>query len=211
MDAYEALWSERETTFKALSERFAPYPGSVPSDSISPTEAHECAVFVRRRFDEPEVEGSGVRVHGAGESPEKLRNAAYPVALLYYLGWWDLAYSCSIAVVGARKPSRAPDASYARSWPTPRTAEGRAERQRQRQLDRNGVQARPGEDFDGVDDGRPRRPASPASMASCRVPASTRVSAEPDGAAQEGPLAPAPPNGLATHSQPVTRCPTVTA
>ncbi len=133
MGAYAALWSERETTFKALSERFAPYPGSVPSDSISPTEAHECAVFVRRRFDEPEVEGSGVRVHGAGESPEKLRNAAYPVALLYYLGWWDLAYSRSIAVVGARKPSRAPDASYARSWPTPRTAEGRAERQRQRQ------------------------------------------------------------------------------
>ena len=118
MGAYEALWSERETTFKALSERFAPYPGSVPSDSISPTEAYECAVFVRRRFDEAEVEGFGVRVHGAGESPEKLRDAAYPVALLYYLGWWDLAYSRSIAVVGARKASRTPDASYASSWPT---------------------------------------------------------------------------------------------
>ena len=105
MGAYEALWSEHETTFKSLSERFARYPGSVPSDFISPTEAHECAVFVKRRFDEAEVEGFGVRVHGAGEYPEKLRDAAYPVALLYYQGWWDLAYSRSVAVVGARKPS----------------------------------------------------------------------------------------------------------
>ena len=46
-----------------------------------------------------------MRVHGAGEYPEKLRDAAYPVALLYYQGWWDLAYSRSVAVVGARKPS----------------------------------------------------------------------------------------------------------
>ena len=105
MGAYEALWSEQETTFKSLSERFARYPGSVPSDFISPAEAHECAVFVKRRFDEAEVEGFGVRVHGAGEYPEKLRDAAYPVALLYYQGWWDLAYSRSVAVVGARKPS----------------------------------------------------------------------------------------------------------
>ena len=105
MGAYEALWSEHETTFKSLSERFKRYPGSVPSDFISPTEAHECAVFVKRRFDEAKVEGFGVRVHGAGEYPEKLRDAAYPVALFYYQGWWDLAYSRSVAVVGARKPS----------------------------------------------------------------------------------------------------------
>ena len=161
MDAYEALCSEWRTMFKALSERFAPYRSSVPSDSISPTEAHECAiVFVKQGFDEADVEGFGVRVHGAGESPEKLRDAAYAVALFYYLGWWDLAYSHSIAVAG--------------------------------------------EGFDGVDDGRPRNSASPASIASCRVPVSNRASATPNGAAQEGNLAPARPIRLAANSQPVT-------
>ena len=106
MGAYEALWSERDTTFKSLSRRFAQRPGSVPSDFVPQTEAHDCAVFVKRRFDEAEVGWFGVRVHGAGEYPEKLRDAAHPVELFYYQGWWDLADSRSVAVVGTRKPSR---------------------------------------------------------------------------------------------------------
>ena len=47
----------------------------------------------------------GVRVHGAGEYPPQLRDAAHPIALLYYQGWWDLAASPSVAVVGTRRPS----------------------------------------------------------------------------------------------------------
>lgn len=105
MGAYEALWSERDTTFKSLSKRFARHPDSVPSDFTTVMEARECADFVTRRFEEAGVERYGVRVHGAGEYPEKLRDAAYPVALLYFQGWWDLAYSRSVAVVGARGPS----------------------------------------------------------------------------------------------------------
>jgi len=106
MGAYEALWAARDTTFKSLSERFAKHPGSVPSDFVPPDEAQACARFVKQRFDEAGIEGFGVRVHGAGEYPERLRDAAFPVALLYYQGWWDLAYSRSVAVVGTRKPSR---------------------------------------------------------------------------------------------------------
>jgi DNA processing protein len=45
-------------------------------------------------------------VHGAGEYPEKLRDAAHPVELIYYQGWWDLVNSRSVAVVGTRKPTR---------------------------------------------------------------------------------------------------------
>ena len=106
MGAYEALWSEPDTTFKSLSERFARRPGSVPSDFVPRAEAHACAVFVKRRFEEAEVARFGVRVHGAGEYPEKLRDAAHPVELLYYQGWWVLAHSRSVAVVGTRKSSR---------------------------------------------------------------------------------------------------------
>jgi DNA processing protein len=37
-----------------------------------------------------------------------LRDAAHPVELLYYRGWWDLVESRSVAVVGTRTPT--PDA-----------------------------------------------------------------------------------------------------
>lgn len=106
MGAYEVLWSKQGTTFKSLSEQFALHPGSIPSDFVSQSEARDCATLVKQRLDKAEVRGFGVQVHGAGEYPMQLRDAAYPVALLYYKGWWDLVSSRSVAVVGSRKPSR---------------------------------------------------------------------------------------------------------
>ena len=105
MGAYEALWSKHGTTFKSLSERFARHPGSVPSDFVPQSEARDCAMLVKRRFDAAEAKGFGVHVHGTGEYPMQLRDAVHPVALLYYKGWWDLVNSRSVAVVGSRKPS----------------------------------------------------------------------------------------------------------
>jgi len=105
MGAYEALWSKPGTTFKSLSEWFASHPGHVPSDFVSMTDADESATSVVQRFHQAGIGRFGVRVHGAGEYPDKLRDATHPVELLYYQGWWDLVYSRSIAVVGARKPS----------------------------------------------------------------------------------------------------------
>lgn len=105
MGAYEALWCRPDTTFKSLSERFARCPGSVPSDFVRRDEAQACAAFVKRRFAEAGVERFGVRVHGAGEYPGRLRDAVHPVELLYYQGWWDLAASRAVAVVGTRRPS----------------------------------------------------------------------------------------------------------
>jgi DNA processing protein len=105
LGAYEALWENPDTSFKTLSEKFAKHPGAVPSDFVSKARAQECAAFVQRRFQDAEVERFGVRVHGAGEYPEKLRDAAHPVELLYYQGWWDLVESRSVAVVGTRKPT----------------------------------------------------------------------------------------------------------
>lgn len=107
MGAYEALWTEPKTTFKSLSRRFARHPGSLPSDFVPADRAYDCAAFVKRRFAEAGIDRFGVRVHGAAEYPEKLRDAAHPLACLYYRGWWDLAASRSVAVVGTRKPSSA--------------------------------------------------------------------------------------------------------
>ncbi|WP_407905258.1 DNA-processing protein DprA [Escherichia coli] len=51
------------------------------------------------------VENIGIRVHGAGEYPEKLRDTRNPVEVIYYQGWWDLVNTRSVAVVGSRKVS----------------------------------------------------------------------------------------------------------
>jgi DNA processing protein len=106
MGAYEALWDKPGTTFKTLSEKFAARPDAVPSDFVSATKAHEYADFVQMRFREADVTRFGVRIHGAGEYPQKLRDAAHPIELLYYQGWWDLVESRSVAVVGTREPTK---------------------------------------------------------------------------------------------------------
>ncbi|MYB50765.1 MAG: DNA-processing protein DprA [Acidobacteriia bacterium] len=106
MGAYEILWSDPHATFKSLSKRFARHPGSVPSDFVPRKDAIACAALVRQRFAAASIARFGVCVHGASEYPEKLRDAAHPIELLYYQGWWDLVASPSVAVVGTRKPSR---------------------------------------------------------------------------------------------------------
>ena len=105
MGAYEALWLDERVSFKSLSDRFARHPDCLPSHFVPEKRALHCAIQVKQKMDEAGVRGFGVRVHGAGEYPGRLRDAMYPLALLYYQGWWDLVDSPSIAVVGARKPT----------------------------------------------------------------------------------------------------------
>jgi DNA processing protein len=105
LGAYEAMWDNPGVTFKTLSEKFAARRGALPSDFVTTAKAEEYADFVRERFRAAHIDRFGVRVNGAGEYPEKLRDAAHPVELIYYQGWWDLVESRCIAVVGSRKPS----------------------------------------------------------------------------------------------------------
>ena len=104
MGAYEALWCQSGTTFKSLANKFARRPGSFPTDFVSTEEAQGYASFVGMRFQEANIK-FGVRIHGTGEYPSKLRDAANPLEFLYYQGWWDLVASRSVAVVGTRQPS----------------------------------------------------------------------------------------------------------
>ncbi len=105
LGAYEVLWEDPRATFKSLSVKFAEHPGAMPSDFVPPKRALEVAEKVRQSLNASDIGKFGVRVHGAGEYPEKLRDAAYPVELLYFSGWWDLVSSRCVAVVGTRKPS----------------------------------------------------------------------------------------------------------
>lgn len=105
MGAYEAIWAEGEASFKTLAERFAAHPDSVPSDFVSPDKANKYAHSVVASFADAGIHQFGVRLNGTTEYPEKLRDAAHPVELLYFIGQWDLAWSPSVAVVGTRHPT----------------------------------------------------------------------------------------------------------
>jgi DNA processing protein len=107
MGAYEALWIEGKTWFKSLAEKFAAHPGSLPSDffQMHANVPKEYAEKAKKLFENGGVKHYGIRLHGAGEYPEKLRDAEYPIELFYYQGFWDLVETRSVAVVGTRQPS----------------------------------------------------------------------------------------------------------
>lgn len=105
LGAYEALWDRDGATFKRLADRFAENPDCVPSNYVSPKERHEYADLALRAIADAKITHFGVRIHGAGEYPAKLREADHPIELLYYQGAWDLAESPSVAVVGTRTPT----------------------------------------------------------------------------------------------------------
>jgi DNA processing protein len=107
MGAYEALWSDTKAWFKSIADRFAAHQGSLPSDffSMDRNVPQEYAERANALFQKGGVKRYGIRLHGAGEYPEKLRDAVHPVELLYYQGYWDLVCTRGVAVVGTREPS----------------------------------------------------------------------------------------------------------
>ncbi|MDU4125541.1 MAG: DNA-processing protein DprA [Pantoea sp.] len=106
MAAYEALWTEQGATFKTIADKFRNAQGCVlPSELVSDSTIETFKSKMKNILDRYKVEDFGVRVHGAGEYPEKLRDARHPIEVLYYQGWWDLVNTPSVAVVGSRKVS----------------------------------------------------------------------------------------------------------
>jgi DNA processing protein len=103
LGAYEALWLEEGATFKRIAEKFAADRDALPSDFVARTTAEECANQVFALLKERGVNRFGIRVHHAGDYPPKLRDAKYPVELLYYRGAWELTESKSLAIVGTRE------------------------------------------------------------------------------------------------------------
>ena len=105
LGAYEALWLRQGATFKNLAEQFARDPAALPSDFVSRSEAEACAAETFALLKQRGIHRFGIRVHHAGDYPAKLRDAKYPVELLYYRGAWELTETKCIAVVGTRNPT----------------------------------------------------------------------------------------------------------
>ena len=106
MGAYELLWSQRGASFKNIAERFREATEALPSDLVDRGDALSMAEKVLVILGRKGLKRIGVRIHRAGEYPIKLRDAIYPIELLYYRGIWELVETPCIAIVGTRRPSK---------------------------------------------------------------------------------------------------------
>ena len=73
--AYEALWLKKGASFQSIAELFRSNGGAVPSDFVEEATAREYAQRVLDVLHGDAIRDFGVRIHGAGESPGKLRDA----------------------------------------------------------------------------------------------------------------------------------------
>ena len=105
LGAYEALWAKEGASFKTLADMFRAQAGSIPSDFVSEREAEQYSRMALGTIREAGIRHFGIRVHGAGEYPPKLRDAQHPVELLYFQGNWDITASRCVAIVGTRHPT----------------------------------------------------------------------------------------------------------
>lgn len=102
--AYEALWCEQNASFKSIAERLRRQPGARPSHFIPENEARVIGHRVLAKLRQRTHQRFDIRIHGELEYPERLRDAADPVELLYLQGDWNLVSTPAVAVVGTRKP-----------------------------------------------------------------------------------------------------------
>jgi DNA processing protein len=107
MAAYEALWaSQKNATFKSIAERFRERPNAMPSEFVSEDEIELAMSHLQTKIAHANIADFGIRVYGSKDYPDRLRDAAHPVELLYFRGIWDLIDSPKrIAIVGSREVS----------------------------------------------------------------------------------------------------------
>ncbi|TCV79002.1 DNA-processing protein DprA [Sulfurirhabdus autotrophica] len=106
MAAYEALWVHQSATFKTIADCFRSSPDLMPSELVTEDEIVAAQSKVLEKIAHAKIHDFGVRIHGSEDYPQRLRDAAHPVELLYYRGWWDLIDSPKrIAIVGSRNVS----------------------------------------------------------------------------------------------------------
>lgn len=106
MAAYEALWSDRATSFKKLSELFATHPDSLPSSFVQEEIIKKFSeLLIEKVFSKKSEIKPYLMINATLDYPSKLRDALEPVEVLYFSGNIDYITSPSIAIVGSRKPS----------------------------------------------------------------------------------------------------------
>ena len=106
ISSYETLWT-RHTTPAQIAKLFSRFDNALPSsiaasEGISEEEVNEIQTEAESLMSFKEY---SALFYKDFEYPQRLRDAKYPVEILYYRGNLDLLSSQSVAVVGARDAS----------------------------------------------------------------------------------------------------------
>lgn len=105
LGAYESLWMREGMTFAKMAKLFRDEPEALPSDFVDASAADEMAEKTLGILKAAGVSRFGVRINRAAEYPQRLRDAANPIEVVYFRGFWPLVASPAVAVVGSRHPS----------------------------------------------------------------------------------------------------------
>lgn len=105
MSAYEALWTEQKSSFKTISELFQKHPEALPSELVTIQKINEISTLLLNKMKESSGMKFNVMLNKTYDYPEKLRDARYPVEVLYYSGDLGLLYGKGVSIVGSRKPT----------------------------------------------------------------------------------------------------------
>lgn len=106
MVAYEALWSAQSASLKSIAEKFS-RRNVLPSELLAET----AGLIGIESMTKPVADflttkrGFSILLNACFQYPQRLRDARYPVELLYYKGDIGLLESHAVAVVGARNCS----------------------------------------------------------------------------------------------------------
>jgi DNA processing protein len=77
LGAYEALWSREGAGFKSLADIFRTHAGAAPFDFVSNPDIEKYARLALDAIHDAGPAHFGVCLHGAGECPQKLRDAEH--------------------------------------------------------------------------------------------------------------------------------------
>lgn len=103
--AYEALWTEKTTSFKSLSKLFAEHPKSRPTNFVNELQLENFRNLLRELIAKSHYK-SNILVRGTFDYPAKLNDAKENIEILYYSGNLDYLNTKSIAIVGTRNPTQ---------------------------------------------------------------------------------------------------------
>lgn len=104
--AFEALWANGVSSFKQMREKIGNAKATLPGELVEAKVADQFFSRTIEKLKQAHIGSFGVRIDGTADYPHKLRDADYPLVLLYFQGLWDLAHTKGVSVVGARKPSK---------------------------------------------------------------------------------------------------------
>jgi len=81
LGAYEALWAREGAWFKSIAEGFREHEGAIPSDFVSKADIEKYSRLALGTICSAGIKHFGIRIHGAGDYAQTLRDADHSVDL----------------------------------------------------------------------------------------------------------------------------------